>query len=244
MSQASINMILQQSGWLALQGPLIDVASHSHRALQLVLPLDSPCTLEIDDRSICCQCPVAINSGVKHALHGQSVLILLIEPACHLGRTLQQQHLHKNPVARLPMTMADIEPGGVASLATIEAILSALQLPSCKQRHIDPRIDQLIKDIDHQFTMGHGADINLAWAQNQVHLSASRLQHLFSEQAGMPWRAWLLWARLLAATNRVTTGQSHTDAAIAAGFSDSAHYSRSFKAMLGLAPGKTFFATP
>lgn len=242
MTQASINMIAQHSGWLALQGPLIDVASHAHRSMQLVLPLDSPCTLKIEDRSIHCESAVAINSGVRHALHGQNVLILLIEPACHLGRTLQQQHLRESGVATLPMAMADVKPGAVASLATIEAILSALQLPLCKQRHIDPRIDQLIADIDHQFSSGHGADINLAWAQSRVHLSASRLQHLFREQAGMPWRAWLLWARLLAAVKLVSSGQSHTHAAIAAGFSDSAHFSRSFKAMFGLAPGKAFFA--
>jgi len=113
MTQATIHMILQHRGWLALLGPLIDVASHAHRPLQLVLPLNSPCSLEIDCNAMNCESAVAINSGIEHALYGQNALILLIEPACQFGRILQQ-HLRDNWVVTLPSGSVSLKPGDVA----------------------------------------------------------------------------------------------------------------------------------
>jgi AraC-like DNA-binding protein len=67
-------------------------------------------------------------------------------------------------------------------------------------------------------------------------LSAARLRHLFVEQTGLPFKTYVLWLRLTRAVERMAAGRSLTQAAHEAGFADSAHFSRTFKRMFGIAP--------
>ena len=69
-----------------------------------------------------------------------------------------------------------------------------------------------------------------------VHLSESRLSHLFKAQLGVPVRRYLLWVRLMDALKNAMQGKSLTNAAYDAGFSDSAHLSRTFRSMFGSSP--------
>jgi AraC-like DNA-binding protein len=89
----------------------------------------------------------------------------------------------------------------------------------------------------------------IAWAAEQIDepvglsdavavsgLSASRLRHLFVEQTGLAFKTYLLWLRLTRAVESFAAGASLTQAAHQAGFADSAHLSRTFRRMFGVAP--------
>ena len=67
-----------------------------------------------------------------------------------------------------------------------------------------------------------------------MYLSPSRLRHLFVEQTGLAFKTYLLWLRLVRALEIYAEGRSLTESAHAAGFSDSAHFSRIFKRTFGL----------
>src|SRR5690606_40602140 len=69
-----------------------------------------------------------------------------------------------------------------------------------------------------------------------VALSVSRLQHLFKQELGLSLSHYLLWRRVRATVQRVQAGISLTEAALHAGFADSAHFSRTFRRMFGLPP--------
>ena len=69
-----------------------------------------------------------------------------------------------------------------------------------------------------------------------AHLSPSRFRHLFVQQTGISFRAYLLWSRVSRAIVRGMAGESWTDAAQASGFSDSAHLTRTCRRMFGIAP--------
>lgn len=73
-----------------------------------------------------------------------------------------------------------------------------------------------------------------------VHLSPSRLAHRFREVTGVPLRRYVLWCRLRRAADAAMRGSSLTDAAYLAGFADSAHLTRTFRAMFGIAPSLLF----
>jgi AraC-like DNA-binding protein len=56
------------------------------------------------------------------------------------------------------------------------------------------------------------------------------------EQTGVGFRPYLLWLRIECALAAYVGGSSLTDSAHIGGFSDSAHFSRTFRKMFGIAP--------
>jgi AraC-like DNA-binding protein len=69
-----------------------------------------------------------------------------------------------------------------------------------------------------------------------VGLSPSRFLHLFTASVGVPLRPYVLWLRLQCGARELAGGKSVADAAYAAGFSDAAHFTRTFRRMLGATP--------
>jgi AraC-like DNA-binding protein len=69
-------------------------------------------------------------------------------------------------------------------------------------------------------------------------LSTSRFLHLFKAQTGIPLRRYRLWNRMGAAVAAFRDGGSLTEAAHAAGFASSAHFSTAFRDMFGMMPSE------
>jgi AraC-like DNA-binding protein len=69
-------------------------------------------------------------------------------------------------------------------------------------------------------------------------LSSSRFLHLFKAETGVPLRRYRLWNRMAAAVAAFRSGASLTDAAYAAGFASSAHFSTAFRDMFGMMPSQ------
>jgi AraC-like DNA-binding protein len=73
-----------------------------------------------------------------------------------------------------------------------------------------------------------------------VHLSPGRFRHLFRTEMGISVQSYLRWRRLYTALRTTVYGASLTEAAHAAGFADSAHLTRVFRATFGLPPSRIF----
>lgn len=67
-------------------------------------------------------------------------------------------------------------------------------------------------------------------------LSPSRFLHLFKAETGVPLRRYRIWNRMGAAVRASGQGASLTEAAHAAGFASSAHFSSAFRDMFGMMP--------
>ena len=67
-------------------------------------------------------------------------------------------------------------------------------------------------------------------------LSPSRFLHLFTTSIGVPLRPYVLWLRLPCGARELARGKSVAGAAHAAGFSDAAHFTRTFRRMIGASP--------
>jgi AraC-like DNA-binding protein len=67
-------------------------------------------------------------------------------------------------------------------------------------------------------------------------LSPSRFLHLFKAETGVPLRRYRIWNRMGAAVRACSEGASLTEAAHAAGFASSAHFSGAFRDMFGMMP--------
>jgi AraC-like DNA-binding protein len=97
---------------------------------------------------------------------------------------------------------------------------------------LDPRIARVVEWLGR-----NPADLTpLAQLLRPDGLSVSRFLHLFSQDIGVPFRRFRIWNRLRAASSMALGGASLTDAAIGAGFSDSAHFSRLHRETFGVTP--------
>jgi transcriptional regulator GlxA family with amidase domain len=114
-----------------------------------------------------------------------------------------------------------------------ELSLSGLDqaLRQCPRRAIqDPRIERALAALDAALV----GKVPAASLAAHAHLSLSQLERLFASQVGLPVRRLVLWRRLRLAMALVLAGKSVTDAAHGAGFADSAHFSRTLKALFGV----------
>jgi len=75
-----------------------------------------------------------------------------------------------------------------------------------------------------------------------VGLSGSRLRHLLREHLGVPLVRLRWWFQMMRAARVIQRGGNLSRAAHDAGFSDSAHFTRTFRRMFGFAPSRLLVA--
>jgi len=85
---------------------------------------------------------------------------------------------------------------------------------------------------------GVDEEMSLETLARVVGLSPSRLMHTFTASMGIPLRPYLAWLRVQRAAVAIVNGETLTDAAQLAGFSDAPHMSRTFRRMLGARPSQ------
>lgn len=217
-----------------------DAQFHAHHAIQLTCSLSGRLMLESegcrhDSRLL------AVDADASHRFEAEGLLaFVFVEPESRQGRALRERLFIGDRLVELT------EPVAAEMLAPLAAtfdrdlppsdLLRAGQMlverlaGSEPERAPDPRIERIIAfanaNLDRPLT--------LSTASHGVYLSPSRLRHLFVEQTGLAFKTYLLWLRLVRALEIYAGGQSLTAAAHAAGFSDSAHFSRIFKRTFGL----------
>jgi AraC-like DNA-binding protein len=218
---------------------------HSHHAVQVTLALEGSFTLEGHDHQVTRAVAAAVAPDVEHAfeVHGTAIAQLFVDPDGHTGREL----------VRTLFSAADIVPIAITHLEELRVQLhNALQA----KRRADATFIELGRKFLAQLAPGSERDerpevrvrkmsawasarldspVSLADVAAHVGLSPGRARHLFVDQTGLPFRTYLLWLRLMRATELFSAGSSLTDAAIGAGFSDSSHLSRTFRRMFGVA---------
>jgi AraC-like DNA-binding protein len=115
--------------------------------------------------------------------------------------------------------------------ATIYALCKGRPM---RPRAFDPRIGRVLNLLKQTFPDAPTSGELAA----QVGLSEGRLIHLFGEQLGVPLRRYVLALRLRHVLFGLAMGHNLTDSAHEAGFCDSAHFTRVYREMYGLAPSK------
>lgn len=109
-------------------------------------------------------------------------------------------------------------------------LITQLADETARAEALDPRIVKLLAWV----AMRLDEAVTLRDAAIFIGLSPGRARHLFVQHTGLPFRTYLLWLRLMRAVEIYAGRASLTDAAHGAGFSDSAHLSRTFRRMFGI----------
>ena len=212
---------------------------HSHHAIQISLSLGGWFQLDTQDAHIRSEV-AAVAADTKHVINAEGLTgIVFIEPESAAGRAITRRlFAERELVAVETETVGDFRERLAAASTTQDdqqlvglgrELVSALSA-GVTVSETDPRIRKVIawaaKQIDQPISLSDALAVG--------GLSASRLRHLFVEQTGLPFKTYLLWLRLTRAVEVVAGGASLTQAAHEAGFSDSAHFSRTFRRMFGV----------
>jgi len=225
--------------------PYPKTSFHSHHAVQVTLALEGTFTLEGRKKQAARVLAAAVAPDVEHTfeVHGDAVAHLFVDPDGHAGRELRRALFSTGDVvpitsSRLGDFRAQLHAGlqdrrrTDASFIELGRTLLAQLAPGTER---DERPEVRVRRMSSWAAARLDAPVSLADAAAHVGLSMGRARHLFVDQTGLPFRTYLLWLRLMRAVELFSTGSSLTDAAYGAGFSDSAHLSRTFRRMFGIA---------
>ena len=231
-------------------GPSFDPVVHKHHAVQLCIGIDGPFRIALHEKDSWRSVRAAlIGSDVAHQISSQQTAMAFL----YLDNEMAdyQTLLKISDEAKLGVLKSEVDEHLLITLAQASNSCSALEPKElCQQilsifgislneiEHIDPRISKVLQQLDRT----PDGQCDSRELEEIACLSSSRLQHLFREQVGVPIRRYSLWLRLRRVLGRAIEGKTLMDAAHAAGFSDSAHLSRVFKAMFGIAPSLLFSA--
>jgi AraC family transcriptional regulator len=229
--------------WVGHAGEPTDV--HAHHAVQIALPFREGRVSFARPCAGWTQYPAAIVAANEpHAFEARAQFMaqIFVEPESVPGIALQRRYRAEG-IAPLPI--ADIRPQ-VESLANAyerrasdaelfaltQSIVTSLAGATSSPASTDPRIAAAIAELKERLE----ESIPLASVASAVGLSSDRFRHLFVAETGVAFRRYILWLRLERALAAYVNGESLTEAAQSGGFADSAHFSRTFRRMFGIAP--------
>lgn len=216
---------------------------HAHHAIQITISLGGRFRLDTPDGHVGGDA-VAVAADAGHTFQAEGLFaILFAEPESRLGRAIAARlfsgkdlaSIHPDLLGDFPSRIAGVFRSGgrnESQLIDLGRSLTAHLAADVRADIPDVRVRKVIAWA-HQQREG---PLSLADAVSITNLSAGRLRHLFVEHTGLPFKTFILWLRLMRALERFAAGGTLTEAAHDAGFSDSAHLSRTFRRMFGVAP--------
>lgn len=179
-----------------------------------------------------------VPARVAHALqaNGHQLALMLVDAHGARGTELDRRahellgedlstRLSHVPFPPLDLSLAAAESWCRDVLLALGVESTDIEAPSRTTRRAIAYIEQALDGVPR-----------IADAAAFASTSSSRLSHRFSDEVGLPFRRFILWTRIKRAVEVARRGGDLTEAALAAGFSDAAHLSRTFRAMFGLSP--------
>ena len=227
----------------------VDPDIHQHHVMEIFISLNR--TLKINNNNKDYEAKnIIVGSDESHQIESDENLfaIILLENESVLARQLKKIYLNENGINLLPDCMflsfkEDLHKllNTNCKITEAKTVYNKIIHSLVKEDVIEiNEFDQAIQKVIKYLTQLPEKKIKIKELASIACMSESRLIHLFTKQIGIPIRRYLLWLRLLNAINLIIKGTDFTGAAYDAGFSDSAHLSRTFKKMFGLKLTKLF----
>lgn len=232
---------------MLMAAPHLLNAEHQHTLIQVTFSLDGhPFKVWTEKDGWVNTHAVVINSNISHCLKdfkGWQVTTCVM-PDAFYGKWLQKNVLKDAPViypdvavfTEIQEILQSIKEKPLSDEAAFEklsgGIYNCLIGNAALRKPIDNRIWKILSFIRNHIS----DDLSASGLASRIHLSEDRFLHLFKEQIGAPLRSYILWQRMAVAFQIFLEGKSLKEAAYEAGFSDPAHFTRTFVQNNGVPP--------
>lgn len=203
-------------GYAVYRGPIGSGGPiHRHGAFQIVMRVRGEVAL-VDSSGTCHQGPALVVSPMAphRILAAPDLVTYYVEPHCLFADRLRQEY--RTGIVTAPE---------LAQLAE-QDVADACRGPS---RELDPRLVTALAVLADRY-------ISMPDLAAALNVSPQRLRALARRELGMPLTRWRIWARLRRAVEALQSGVPVAEAAVTAGFSDQAHFTRQMREMMGLTP--------
>lgn len=201
---------------------------HTHFSIEAAFSLSGRLNISTKNHSYTNVRSVIIASNVPHTfscLNGECQ-IYFMDPAATVGQYIWNNFEHKEEEIIIPV-LVDPEEFKNDFLTG-----KSLEEPAPVQDK-DNRIQQCLQWIEKNYSK---ENITISMISGNVFLSEGRLAHLFKEQIGISIHQYILWKKIEMAVKGALEGLSLTECAHLSGFTDSSHFSKTFKKMFGVYP--------
>jgi AraC-like DNA-binding protein len=225
---------------LFLWGPGSWTDLHRHHCVQLVLALNGTIRFRQRLRQRWTRCgAVLVRPDAWHEVNarGADVLIAFVDAESELGAALTERttsEVAPIPVETVGEWRAQLADAASLTAARVEPWVTGVLLRDRRPTSIDHRVTRVLRNLPNRLAEAEAVSLDAVAAS--VGLSQSRFLHLFTASVGVPLLPYVLWLRLQCGARELAGGKSVADAAYAAGFSDAAHFTRTFRRMLGATP--------
>lgn len=213
-------------------------SKHRHGALVLLIGLSGPFQVQLTDDTVVSCRSALIDAHVEHAVDclDEHLAALYFETSSELGRGLQHTFLREQPVV-FDIVISDF------FNKRIERRILAADLPSllCKPlEYPDILLDTRIINCLSMMQQSEFLDASQTEVAQYIGLSNSRLNHLFKQSVGVPFRHYKLWSKLSLFMHDYHSTANLTQSALNTGFSDASHLSNSYRKIFGITPSNVF----
>ncbi|MCI2283737.1 helix-turn-helix domain-containing protein [Colwellia sp. MSW7] len=238
-----MNHLCLSNQYVLYIGSSFDTILHRHHAAQVCIGLNN--TFQLIDKNGLSETfdAVVIAANAAHRLVAPDTIIatLFLDIRSNPYQTISKQYglCEDRPFKSLSFSKELISELGNIQFKGIfkesaKKIIEELIIPSSSNIRIDPRVREVLQQLSTRID----SQIPISELAQSVHISPSRLAHLFKEEVGTPIRRYSLWCRIRIAMEFAVKRHSLTDGAHHGGFTDSAHFSKVFKQMYGISPSK------
>lgn len=228
---------LLRPGVLAFSGAIGPTDTHTHHAVQAILA-DTAVAMADQHGAPQRGTRLVIPADTAHRIDtgaGAGVIVFL-DPDTTAGRSA---HLAGRTAWNQPTLLAHRAlPTTPLPAIAAEVVAHFDQAPTTVGGPRHPAVTAALRQLRGMVPAG---PVRTGDVAARIGWSTARLTHLFTDQVGLPLRRYVLWLRLMTASRAVADGADLTAAAHAAGFADSAHLTRTCRAMFGLAPSALYY---
>lgn len=221
------NHILIQSGYA-------DPKKHRHMAAHIIVSMDGEMEIEAGGSEYRSH-GIMIPSGVSHTVDtlDSSVLVFLYDCTTDVARQITDIQSIPKDICNLITSMYRVflqKPTAEGYREFENSFLSQLGISNMVLHEKDERILWAMAYIRSNLS----EKITCRDAASASALSQGRFSHLFRQQVGMTFSAYLIYQRTLYVYAEILQGKSITEAALEAGFSGSSHFADVNRRIFGI----------